>query len=216
MVTIYYTFLSSNNHNYLLRNFLPKFSPSFQNRILSYRKWEDSQSSLLGRLLLKKGMEIKNLSFFKSKIKYTSFNKPYFENGIIQFNISHSENMVVCALSTNFKIGIDIEKMRDINFNQFRYQMLSNEWDNIQSSSDPKSAFFLYWTQKEAAVKAHGSGFSIDFKSFEIINNRTKILSEKFILKEIKVSNNYKCHVALEDRVHKPIVLDPQFIHFEA
>ena len=60
---------------------------------------QDAQLSLLGRVLLAKGVEQMNCSFDKSDIKYTPYNKPYFDSIDVRFNISHSGKVVVCALT---------------------------------------------------------------------------------------------------------------------
>ena len=68
-------------------NFLPKFSEEFQNKILKYIRWQDAQLSLLGRGLLVKWTEQIKCSFNEYNLKYTSYNKPYFYNEDLNFNI---------------------------------------------------------------------------------------------------------------------------------
>lgn len=90
MIKIIYATISKNNHKRLIENYLPYFSRDFQVRISEFRKWEDAQSSLLGRILLHKGVKKFNKNFNFYNIKYTKYKKPFIEDFGIQFNISHS------------------------------------------------------------------------------------------------------------------------------
>lgn len=198
MIYILYTSIDKNNHKRLIDDFLPKFPIKFQKKIRRYRRWQDAQLSLLGRVLLGKGMEQVNYVFDESDIKYSSFSKPYIDNSDISFNISHSGNIVICALTNIGDIGIDIEKINPIKISDFKSQMTANEWMLISESKDTKLSFFDYWTQKEAVIKAHGNGLSIPLKSFEIKNNKTTIDSEDFFLKKVFVKDDYSCFLVLK------------------
>jgi 4'-phosphopantetheinyl transferase len=186
----------------LLKNDLPKFEADYQEKIKRYRRWQDAQSSLLGRILLFKGVEeiYKNNPHDKV-MKHTKYNKPYFDNDLIRFNISHSGEMVVCALSDKYEIGIDIEIVRDVEIVDFKSHMTENEWNNIIMSGNEKDSFFDYWTQKEAVIKAHGHGLTIPLNSFEISDNTTKINEENYYLKEMKLDEKYKCYLSLKTNI---------------
>jgi 4'-phosphopantetheinyl transferase len=204
LIYIYYSYLSEENHESLLKNHLPKFPTVYQEKIKRYRRWQDAQLSLLGRMLLFEGIE----EIYKQKpgdkvIKYTKYNKPYFEDNLIKFNISHSGDIVVCALSDEHEIGIDIEILTDIGIDDFKSQMTENEWGNIILSSNKKDSFFDYWTQKEAVIKGHGHGLTIPLKSFEISANTTQINEEKFFLKEIAIDQQYKCYISLKTNINE-------------
>lgn len=202
MIHIYYSYLSEENHESLLKNDLPKFEADYQEKIKRYRRWQDAQSSLLGRILLFKGVEeiYKNNPHDKV-MKHTKYNKPYFDNDLIRFNISHSGEMVVCALSDKYEIGIDIEIVRDVEIVDFKSHMTENEWNNIIMSGNEKDSFFDYWTQKEAVIKAHGHGLTIPLNSFEISDNTTKINEENYYLKEMKLDEKYKCYLSLKTNI---------------
>lgn len=202
MIHIYYSYLSEENHESLLKNDLPKFEPDYQEKIKRYRRWQDAQSSLLGRVLLFKGVEeiYKNNPHDKV-MKHTKYNKPYFDNDLIRFNISHSGEMVVCALSDKYEIGIDIEIVRDVEIADFKSHMTENEWSNIIMSGNEKDSFFDYWTQKEAVIKAHGHGLTIPLNSFEVSDNTTKINEENYYLKEMKLDEKYKCYLSLKTNI---------------
>ncbi|WP_430412916.1 4'-phosphopantetheinyl transferase family protein [Kordia sp.] len=204
MIYIYYTHISEQKHELLLQNFLPNFPLDFQQKIRSYRRWQDAQSSVLGRLLLKYGIsKNKHLKTVNSKILFNTYNKPYFENKEVNFNISHSGEIVICAISESHDIGIDIETMNTININDFKMQMTDYEWNLINNASDQQAAFYNYWTQKEAVVKAHGKGLSIPLQSFEIKANTTEMDSKLFYTSKIKLAEKYTCYVASTREISK-------------
>lgn len=177
---------------------LPTFPPDFQKRILRYRRWQDAQSSLIGRVLLNTAIKKIDKNYCYQELLYTDYNKPFFESGYIKFNISHSGTLVICAATETTDIGIDIELLNEIDIWSFRQQMTETEWKNIVFSDNIKNSFYNYWTQKEAVIKAHGQGLSLPLKSFEIIQNRAIVNNEEFFLKEIKVNSDYKCHLSVQ------------------
>ncbi|QOG04688.1 4'-phosphopantetheinyl transferase superfamily protein [Flavobacterium sp. MDT1-60] len=203
MIYICYSYLCEENHESLLKNELPKFPIDFITKINKFRKWQDAQLSILGRILLFRSIkEVFNIELNKKNILYNEYGKPYFKTNPIHFSISHSEEIVVCTITVDSEIGIDIEKIIPINIYNFESQMPPNEWLKIISSETPQVAFYDYWTKKEAIVKAYGYGQTVDFASFEILQNTTTINTTQFYYKEIKIDENYKCNIASK----KPII----------
>ncbi len=205
MIRIVYSYTSKEKHQFLMEEVLPGFSVAFQNKIRAYRNWNDAQLSLLGRVLLDQEVRRNSDATTSLELHYTSFKKPYLKNEKIQFNISHSGDIVVCAISENTEIGIDIEIIKDINIADFRSQMTTFEWNRIFTSDNVKNSFFTYWTQKEAVLKADGRGLSIPLQSFEVINCKAQINNTHFSVKEIKLDNQYKCHLAFKNIINETI-----------
>lgn len=201
MTQILYAYISEENHDYLIEKYLNEFPDDFKEKVLAYRKWQDSQLSLLGRLLLNHGLQRMGIKHEKKNLNYTFYNKPFLDDINTKFNISHSGEIVVCVLSDTNDVGIDVEIIDKINIQDFESQMTKSEWGNIRIAEDEKKAFFDYWTQKEAVIKANGKGLSIPLKSFEIANLSTKINDETFFLKEIFLDEKYKCHLAFKDKI---------------
>ncbi|KUJ59347.1 4-phosphopantetheinyl transferase [Flavobacteriaceae bacterium CRH] len=197
MIYLYYAYLAAENHENLLKNKLPEFSFSLNETLVKNKRWQHIQLSLLGRILLFTSLKKHyHLNLKDDAIKYNAYNKPFFEGNPVYFNISHSGEIVVCAVTDSFELGIDIEKIHEIDVDNFRVNMTNNEWHKIIASDPIHEAFFDYWTQKEAVIKASGAGQSIPLNSFEVIENSTVIKNEKLFLKEIKLDKNYKCYVA--------------------
>lgn len=205
MTSIYYSYIKKENHYQLLKKFLPDYPENFQAKILRYRRWQDAQLSLLGRVLLNIGLKEMGLEDSRKNIRYTRYNKPYLKYDNVNFNISHSENIVVCAISDSYEIGVDIELLRDVQVDNFKSQMTQTEWERIVLSDNISTSFFDYWTQKEAVIKAEGMGLSLPLKSFEIISNCTVVIDNKFFTKEIKLDSRYKCYLAFKNATESVI-----------
>jgi len=199
MTQIFYTYISEENHQYLVKKYLNDFPDDFQKKVLAYKRWQDAQLSLLGRLLLRTGLHNKNKNYINKAISYTGYKKPFLIDCSVKFNISHAGEIVVCVLSESTDIGVDIEILTDISIEDYESHMTKRELDIIKKEVDNKAAFFDYWTQKEAVIKANGKGLSIPLKSFEIIDNKTVIDKESFFVKKIHLDQNYRCHIAFKN-----------------
>jgi 4'-phosphopantetheinyl transferase len=195
-----------------MNEFSIDFPENYRNKIKAFRRWQDAQLSLLGRYLLKYGLKSIQKEFYPNNLKFNSNSKPYLDAENLEFNISHSGNIVVCAISDRYEIGIDIEILKDIDIMDFRGQMTQNEWNKVIYSNNISSSFFNYWTQKEAVLKAHGSGIIDVLKSFEIIDNGTKLNKSYFFIKEIFIDYGYKCHMAFKEKMDSNI-FEPKYIN---
>lgn len=204
MIHIYYITINEGFHENILQTFLPIQPIDYKHKIMRYRRWQDAQLSLLGRVILYKVVkEVFNKDYTEDGIKYTKYNKPYFDKNSVKFSISHSGEIAVCAVCDHSEIGIDVELISKIDIDDFKTQMTSNEWNKIMNSINKNNAFFDYWTQKEAVIKGYGQGLTIPLTSFEITDNKTMILEEEFFLKEIFISKKYKCHISSNSSIDK-------------
>lgn len=194
-------------YNLVLNN-LP---PAIIEKNMSYRKWEDRHLNLIGVLLLLDS--IKQIGYNKSLLalmKYDQYGKPYINNEI-NFNISHSGNYVICAISDDTKLGIDIEQIKPINFIEFNHTMTQKQWDVIKSSEVPTEMFFKYWSMKESVIKADSRGLSIPLKEILITDNIAMCFNEKWHLFELNIDRHYISYLAT-DILCKNIV--PNYINY--
>ena len=108
-------------------------------------------------------------------LKRTENGRPYFENAPnIDFNISHTDKMVVCALCTDKsaftspQIGIDCEMIyKKEPLPMAERFFTENELEQIKKSTDQKRTFTEIWTKKEAYIKYLGTGLSMPLSSFD-------------------------------------------------
>lgn len=99
------------------------------------------------------------------------YKKPYLQNDNIFFNISHSQNAFVIAIS-NFEIGIDIEEnYTELNIADCMNYAFSNEEINY-CKTDRLESFLIIWTLKEAYLKAIGIGLTDNLKEINCLDSR--------------------------------------------
>ena len=91
-------------------------------------------------------------------------------NGL-QFNLSHSHDLAVYAITCRRRVGVDIERVRTMSIDAMARLVFSPDECNTLSGLPPSEmlhAFLAGWTRKEAYVKAKGEGFAIPLNSFEV------------------------------------------------
>lgn len=98
--------------------------------------------------------------------------KPYLPGKAIYFNLSHSRDSVLLAVSNLEDVGVDIEavKPRKSMLEMARRCFSEKEFTAWLLLSPPEriSAFFRLWTIKEAFVKAVGRGLAVGLERCEI------------------------------------------------
>jgi 4'-phosphopantetheinyl transferase len=195
-ILILYAEIGQEDYDELMQIFLPKFSFEFQERIYRYRRKEDRLLTLTGRKLLSQGLKLLNVNANIFNLEYNTWGMPFLTGNLIKFNISHSYEVAVCALTMKGEIGIDIEHWEDIPAENFRKVFSELEWNSIQADPDTRETFYRYWTQKEAVLKAHGEGFNIPINSVKLHGQTATLYNKEYHLTEIKICPNYSCHLA--------------------
>jgi 4'-phosphopantetheinyl transferase len=166
-------------------------------RALRFRRWQDKQANLLGKLLL--AHLLKQYGYSKQILRnldYSEFNRPYIKQAKLDFNISHSGEFVVCALSDTQLIGIDIELIQQINLEDFSYILNSRDQVRINDSADKYFSFFQIWSAKEAMLKADGRGLVNELDKLEINGDLGIFEKTIYHLKELKIDPLYSSFIA--------------------
>lgn len=100
------------------------------------------------------------------------FGKPYLIDKTLHFNISHSNDIVVFAISHSKTVGIDVEVCQSkINYLGIGQQFCTaSELRQLSQLSDKERhvAFYRCWTRKEAFVKAIGMGLYFPMSAIEV------------------------------------------------
>jgi 4'-phosphopantetheinyl transferase len=146
------------------------------NRLIDSRKKHQFRAS---RITLREILSLYlKLHAKQIKFKYSEFGKPSIDPFInhqrIEFNLSHSQNIMLLALSQVQPVGIDIEEIKSISSSE---QIINSYFSFIDKNAYQQLslhkklfAFHTLWTRKEAHAKALGTGFSktpqMDFSTF--------------------------------------------------
>ncbi len=94
-----------------------------------------------------------------TKIRRTSYGKPYFEyQNEMKFSISHTYGMVALAFCKGYEIGIDIEKVHPVSEQIINRFFSKEEKEEVYLFGNTAYIKTEIWTRKEAYAKCVGSG----------------------------------------------------------
>lgn len=145
----------SETNKSLTDQWLLELSSEKRASIQRLRNESDRLSSLLGLRLLKLcALDEKLTQFQLQDVQYPETGKPFWRsqsNDNYDFNISHSDNLIVVAASRTLRVGVDVEKIRKLKNLNFKMVMRPEELTQIRQTPD---LFFNLWSMKEAVVKA--------------------------------------------------------------
>jgi 4'-phosphopantetheinyl transferase len=148
---------------------------------------------------------------------YSRFGKPglasAFAQSQLQFNVSHSGDLVLVGLAVGRAIGIDIERIRtDVAVERIAERFFSPRERAALATLEPSrqiDCFFACWTRKEAYIKAHGEGLSLPLDGFDVsllpaeeprlLETRPEPAeAQRWVLRELDVGPGYRAALAVE------------------
>lgn len=155
------------------QNFLSNEERMQQKRFYFAR---DRHQYLITRALLRSvlSLYVSSISPEAWQFKKNSYSKPYIENFplpfAINFNLSHTEKMIVLAITPDRDIGVDVEFLlrRSITLDIAKRYFSEVEFQDLSALpiEQQKKRFFDLWTLKEAYIKACGMGLAIPLDHF--------------------------------------------------
>jgi 4'-phosphopantetheinyl transferase len=96
----------------------------------------------------------------------------------LSFNLSHSGNMGLVAVTYSRRVGIDLEYLEaERPFSKIAERFLTkseNDFINGYPEEERSRAFYRIWTLNEAYLKALGTGLSVSSNDFSIVPNDSK------------------------------------------
>jgi len=144
----------------------------------------------------------------KIVFSYTEKGKPFVNKKDFHFNLSHTDNQVVYAVS-NYLIGVDIENItKKVKYEQLAKRFFCHaEYEIIKNAKpeDKPKIFYSFWTTKEAYLKAIGEGLSGGLNTLELnysfSTNTTTVttanISNHWQIKSLKINNNYLANIMI-------------------
>jgi 4'-phosphopantetheinyl transferase len=121
----------------------------------------------------------------EAKIVYNKNNKPFLKDGSRFISISHSHKLTAILLSTNEKVGIDLEYMSS-NIGAIAFKFLNRKEVITRENENRRYHLYLHWCAKEAMYKICDK---------EGISLRRNITIDPFTVKD---SGEIKGHVNTE------------------
>jgi 4'-phosphopantetheinyl transferase len=157
--------------------------PAEPERFARYRKEDDRLNFLCGRLMARSlvgsllGVPPTSWRWREGPHGRPEIAEP---DTTLRFNIAHSGGLVACALADGRDVGVDVE---DVTRHQVdikvvhRYFSPVEAADVVAQGEDWMDRFFLYWTLKEAYLKARGLGIAVPLSeiTFRLAADRASV-----------------------------------------
>lgn len=167
------------------KSFILSKLDSSERKSLPKQEGQKFEHSLVGRILAKKIVSNETLLpqnsvlIGKNKLGKPIIKKPCGSN--LDISISHSDNYLVIGLCDNGKIGVDIEFLKDRNFEIINNCLSVDEEKYInlgEGATEKLEKFYEIWTRKEACLKALGTGLQKPLPVTEFYPNHSKARTE--------------------------------------
>jgi 4'-phosphopantetheinyl transferase len=128
------------------------------------------------RILLARYLNTSFIDAHQLRFCYNDYGKPSLDLDTqaypLNFNLSHSDELVLFAFTYVRQVGVDIEYMRpDLDYESLTehyFSPLENEMLRALLASARLEAFYQCWARKEAYIKARGKGLSIPLDAFDV------------------------------------------------
>lgn len=178
-------------------------------KIKKLKQLKDRQQSLGAGILLLNLLN--NLGMKAEGLYYDENGKPVMQG--VSFNLSHSGDMVVCAISEK-PVGIDIEKIKEMKLNVAERFFTQSEKEYLEhfAGDKKKEEFFRLWTMKESYMKYTGEGMKLALDRFEFsFNDKVSVCRDGKLMechfKEYDVQG-YKLTVCAEEDMFKTELIE--------
>ena len=124
----------------------------------------------------------------------------------IRFNLSHSGNLALYAVTRGREVGVDLELIQPDLAGDAQQFLSPQEIASLRALPPPvrAEAFFNAWTRKEAYIKALGEGLRVPLASFDVSlapGEAAALLrgvSSRWVLQAIKPARAYVAAVVTE------------------
>jgi 4'-phosphopantetheinyl transferase len=146
-----------------------------QGRFEAYRQDADKRRFLTGRVLAKTvaadrlGVPLESIAFDATcEDCGKPHGRPRIPGADLTLSISHSGELIGVAATPSVPVGLDVETAnRRADEGLIDYALSPAEAQHLAglSGEEKAAAFFVYWTRKEAVMKATGKGLKIPLQS---------------------------------------------------
>lgn len=169
-VFVYYTDVSPMKDPSLNERLVSSVSRERQISIKKLCSPRDRRLSVGAEILLRKVLEKHGLCYDDYQLARSIYGKPYLVGCPMDFNISHSGEHILCAVS-EWPVGCDVELIGDFDIHSMQWFIHQDELrflSKICYGSERTEAFYRLWTMKESLLKASGTGLAVDPGSFNL------------------------------------------------
>lgn len=197
--------------------FLRLLDEAEQDRFAAYRQDADKRRFLTGRVLAKTAAA-ERLGIPVESVKFDAtcedcgkpHGRPRIPGADLTLSISHSGELIGLAATSSVPVGLDVETAnRRADDGLIEYALSPAETESLAGldADERAAAFFVYWTRKEAVMKATGKGLRIPLKSitFSRHDEPARLVSStdpaldpaRTRLADLKATDGYRAAIAV-------------------
>ncbi|XOV79512.1 MAG: 4'-phosphopantetheinyl transferase family protein [Aestuariibacter sp.] len=197
----------------LIRQYMSVLAADERDRMSRFRFEKDRHQFLVTRAALRTILSKYQPAIAPSEWIFDKnpYGRPYIcarqNSQEMYFNLSHSKNMIVIAISNLPQIGIDVEASDRMGSHQDVARSFFSETEVQQmiqlSTSARNDRFIDLWTLKEAYIKACGMGLSIPLNEFSFIINSLGDIRVRFDPKRKDIPSSWNFWQILPGTEHK-------------
>ena len=187
-------------------------SPQEQNRVSQFKFEKDRSRSIVSHAALRSILcDYLNIAPQDLQFSTGANGKPALTKVPgqcwLQFNLSHSGDIALIAITRRREIGVDVEYVKqDFPFHEVaEHFFTAREVAALCALPEPlqRQAFYKCWTSKEAYLKAKGTGLSGELDEVEILlaeeqSVRIKGSVPNWTLMELPAPDNYRAALVVE------------------
>ncbi len=169
-------------------------SPQEQEKLAQINSDFGKKKFAVGRYLIRSQLaKLLGCAANEVELEITKNGRIELKDRSLSFNLSHSKDVAILAISNQRQVGIDVELIRKKDFlliakNFFK----ANELEilkNAKNEDEQAKLFYYFWTAKEAVVKCEGGSifdrknqpqFDFDFSKQKIISHLEQFHLEFF------------------------------------
>ncbi|WP_455222362.1 4'-phosphopantetheinyl transferase family protein [Kaarinaea lacus] len=194
MIWVNYTTLNGVLPASVIGSFLRCLPATKADAIACLRDSKQATASVLGLGLLAQATEqLCVFDFSFHQLNFSPMQKPGCSLGI-EFNITHSANIVACAVSLDSPLGIDSESMETRNAGLLRHVFNEKELTLIQNNN---RLYLDLWVKKEAVSKAAGDGLGA-MKAIVLNQDHARYNEQQWYLHRLMLDRNDVSYLACQ------------------
>jgi 4'-phosphopantetheinyl transferase len=168
---------------------LQLLSPPERRKTVSYYSLRNRKRFIIARGILRRILgSYLNRAPSQLQFTYHPWGKPSLQRSAtdeipLQFNLTHAQDIALCAVTATRRVGIDVEWVHDRPHLQTAIPLFFSTQEVNQITMAPTNqrlnAFYERWTRKEAYLKAIGAGI-----------NETQFLSDSYFTEPLHAQND--------------------------
>lgn len=172
------------------------------------------QTFVVSRAVLRKILgQYLGIAAGKLKFVYDAFGKPQLVDAALSFNVAHSGELTLVAVSRAGQLGVDVERLRNVEASlEIAAKNFHADELNAMKTADVANIFLRCWTRKEAILKSLGVGLGYPLNAFNVLAESPvelpahgSHLAARTWLCDLDPSNDYRAAVAANFAATPPL-----------